>query len=107
MSELKPIQATPPAELEAQIMSYNVPKNEREWWAQKEIERLRSELAAARAELAAERGRLEWALGSLSRGEFLTTDVGCGCCGEMQEIPAGQSARDVIDRLRGEGGDAQ
>ena len=33
--------ATPAAELERQIMSWSVPKNEREWWALHEIERLR------------------------------------------------------------------
>lgn len=34
--------ATPAAELERQMLSYSVPKNEREWWAMKEIERLRA-----------------------------------------------------------------
>lgn len=50
--------ATLPAELERQICSATVPKNEREWWAHREIvrlqesNRLRAELlAAARAEL--------------------------------------------------------
>jgi hypothetical protein len=33
--------ATPRAELERQIMDPNIPKNEREWWAAAEIERLR------------------------------------------------------------------
>ena len=32
---------TSPEELERQIMDSNVPKNEREWWARDEIERLR------------------------------------------------------------------
>lgn len=36
-------QATPNATLEQQIMDSNIPKNEREWWAHKEIERLRAE----------------------------------------------------------------
>lgn len=35
-------QATDPKELEQQIMSHGVPKSEREWWAQREIERLRA-----------------------------------------------------------------
>lgn len=35
-------QATDRAELERQIMDPNVPKNEREWWAAREIERLRT-----------------------------------------------------------------
>lgn len=37
-------EATPDHELERQIMSYNEPKNEREWWAMHEIERLREAL---------------------------------------------------------------
>lgn len=36
--------STPRAELERQIMDSNVPKNEREWWAAREIERLRAAL---------------------------------------------------------------
>lgn len=34
--------ATEPEELERQLMSYSVAKNEREWWAVREIERLRA-----------------------------------------------------------------
>ena len=34
--------ATPAAELERQIMYSGEPKNEREWWAAREIERLRA-----------------------------------------------------------------
>ena len=37
-------EATPNHELERQIMSYNEAKNEREWWAMHEIERLREAL---------------------------------------------------------------
>lgn len=37
--------ATPPAELERQIMSWIEPKNECEWWAKHEIDRLREVLA--------------------------------------------------------------
>ena len=50
----KPCQATPSANLRQQIMDSRVPKNEREWWAQRTIERLETELAAmqARAEKA-------------------------------------------------------
>ncbi len=44
MSDAK--QATDPKELERQIMSHGVPKSEREWWAQGEIERLRSAIEA-------------------------------------------------------------
>ena len=36
----KPCQATDPKELENQILSSNVPKNEREWWAKQRIEEL-------------------------------------------------------------------
>ena len=36
----QPCQATDPKELENQIMSANIPKNEREWWAKKRIEEL-------------------------------------------------------------------
>lgn len=38
-------QATPPDELEWQICSAMEPKNEREWWAYHEIERLRARMA--------------------------------------------------------------
>jgi hypothetical protein len=37
-------EATPKAELERQIMDPNVPKNELEWWAAAEIERLQEAL---------------------------------------------------------------
>jgi hypothetical protein len=43
--------ATPNEELERQIMSSLVAKNEREWWASREIERLRLSLSAAQADL--------------------------------------------------------
>lgn len=33
-------EATDPAELRRQIMDSRIPKNEREWWAAREIERL-------------------------------------------------------------------
>lgn len=36
--------STPKEELERQIMDSTLPKNEREWWAKREIERLRSAL---------------------------------------------------------------
>jgi hypothetical protein len=50
-----PYQATPRMELERQIMSACVPKNEREWWAQRTIAALREELACLkRSRLAAE-----------------------------------------------------
>jgi len=38
--------ATPPESLEEQIMSHCVAKNEREWWAQKEIISLRQQLSS-------------------------------------------------------------
>ena len=40
-------QATPNEELRRQILSHVVPKNEREWWAARAIERLEFELNAA------------------------------------------------------------
>ena len=40
-------QATPDGELRRQILSHFVPKNEREWWAARAIERLEFELNAA------------------------------------------------------------
>lgn len=50
--------STPPATLEQWIMDGNVPKNEREWWAKKEIDRLRAENGALRAALIQARGAL-------------------------------------------------
>ena len=41
-------QATPADTLESQIMDSSFPKNDREWWAQREIERLRKIIIAAR-----------------------------------------------------------
>jgi hypothetical protein len=43
------MQATPHDALIAQIMDSRVPKNEREWAAAREIERLRDELRIARS----------------------------------------------------------
>ena len=45
MSDSHAKHATPAAELERQICSATEPKNEREWWAHREIERLRDRLA--------------------------------------------------------------
>lgn len=39
--------ALPPEELKRQIMSANVPKNEREWWASREIDMLRDTIRRA------------------------------------------------------------
>jgi|DEB3_MinimDraft_2_1074329.scaffolds.fasta_scaffold147495_1 hypothetical protein len=44
MSE--PQQATPPEELRRQIMDYNEPKNEREWWACNRIHALEKQMPA-------------------------------------------------------------
>jgi hypothetical protein len=41
--------ATDPDQLEGEIMSALVPKSEREWWAQREITKLRDELAEAKS----------------------------------------------------------
>jgi hypothetical protein len=51
MDDNIPCQATPNATLEQQILDSRIPKNEREWWAAREIEKLRAELAALRADL--------------------------------------------------------
>ena len=53
MSREAAAQSTPPEELERQIMSSNVGKNEREWWAAAEIERLRALLAPSEDDVAA------------------------------------------------------
>lgn len=42
-------QATPREELERQITSYTIAKNEREWWACREIESLRARIAELEA----------------------------------------------------------
>jgi chromosome segregation ATPase len=42
----QPCQATPARYLRQQILDSRVPKNEREWWASREIEKLERELAA-------------------------------------------------------------
>lgn len=47
----KPCQVTPSADLRQQIMDSRVPKNEREWWAQRTIEKLETDLARLRAEV--------------------------------------------------------
>ena len=65
---------------------------------------------ALRAELAAERARLDYVIKGLSywrNGEKLMLAMGNDPELFGHEIPAGQTARDVIDRLRQEGGDAQ
>jgi hypothetical protein len=51
-ADVKGCQATPSIELEQQLMDVRVPKNEREWWAQREISRLRAENEALRSLLA-------------------------------------------------------
>ena len=47
----KPCQATLSVDLRQQIMDSRVPKNEREWWASRMIEKLERELAAERAKV--------------------------------------------------------
>ncbi len=44
--ENKPFKSTPSGTIENQIMSSTVPKNEREWWAAREIAQLRAVIAA-------------------------------------------------------------
>lgn len=55
MSENKEYQATDPKDLREQIMDCRVGKNEREWWASHEIEKLESQLTEALSLLAKER----------------------------------------------------
>jgi hypothetical protein len=49
MLDETPCNATPREELRNQIMSSVIPKNEREWWANRTIEQLERELNAANA----------------------------------------------------------
>jgi hypothetical protein len=44
----QPCQATPAGDLRQQIMDSRVPKNEREWWASREIEKLERALTGER-----------------------------------------------------------
>ncbi len=63
-------EATPSGDLEFQIVNNTVPKNEREWWAHREIERLRNELAEARAEIERlQKYEDEWARMSQDEGK--------------------------------------
>ena len=48
MTYKTPMKATDPCELERRIMDGSIAKNEAEWWAQHEIERLRGELEEAK-----------------------------------------------------------
>ena len=45
-AQYKAYQATLPKDLESQIMDCRIPKNEREWWASKEIASLRAQLVS-------------------------------------------------------------
>lgn len=65
--ELLPKLATPKADLERQIMSSGEPKNEREWWAHHEIERLREQLASALAQARREERERAAKAGKLAR----------------------------------------
>ena len=59
-------QATPNEELRRQILSHVVPKNEREWWAARAIERLEFELNAANDRIK----RLEEALRRIANQDY-------------------------------------
>jgi len=65
MTDIVEHEATPRAELERQIMDPNIPKNEREWWAADEIERLGA-LAAIVREQGFEIERLQGHMRSLA-----------------------------------------
>ena len=60
-------QATPAAELERQICSATEPKNEREWWAHREIERLRDRLSVETLALVETLARAEKAEAEVER----------------------------------------
>lgn len=82
------------------------PDEAAEEWNHRPIEDgLRSELEASRAELAAERARLDFFIQTYQDSDGATTWLEVWPWGEP-EIPAGQTARDVIDRLLKEAGDA-
>jgi hypothetical protein len=69
----QPCQATPAGDLRQQIMDSRVPKNEREWWASREIEKLERELTETerlRFGADADRRRLR------AEVERLTTKIG-------------------------------
>jgi hypothetical protein len=51
MTDNTPCKATPTATLREQVMSHNIPKSEREWWARREIERLIAEVERMTNEL--------------------------------------------------------
>lgn len=58
----QPCAATPRAELERQIMDWNIPKNEREWWAATEIEALRRENQELRAAVIEECAKVAYSI---------------------------------------------
>ena len=77
--------ATPRKELERQIMSSLVPKNEREHWAAREIESLREQLASRAAEVA----------------ELVAALERMRVAGGSQEFHiAWELAKDVLDKVR-------
>jgi hypothetical protein len=76
---------TPAGDLEHQIRSACVPKNEREWWAHHEIERRRAELAEVRRE----QDRLQ---------EAIQTALGDVCSISLCEINS-MSSRQEMGRL--------
>jgi len=71
-------QATPAAALEQQICSAVEPKNEREWWAHREIERLRDRLSVETLALVETLARAEKAEAERDKNK--------GCCVELREI---------------------
>ena len=67
-------QATPAAELERQICSATEPKNEREWWAHREIERLRDRLSVETLALVETLARAERAEANAANWEEQAND---------------------------------
>ena len=51
IDDKKPFQSTPAATLEQHVMDARIAKSEAEWWANREIERLRARVAELRQHL--------------------------------------------------------
>ena len=93
----QPCQATPACDLRQQIIDSRVPKNEREWWASREIEKLERELAAAKAECDLNRTRLASIFWSGAMDKFTGGDVQKWAADYTAELTA---AKAECDRLR-------
>jgi hypothetical protein len=83
-------------------MDSRVPKNEREWWAAREIEKLERELAAAKKDLVIAHDGLDYRDGLRDENKLLRAELAskAACydiaCGEVQRLRA------EVERLKGE-----